>query len=43
MSKGYILESDVENMALDALKSIGYDVYKSPSTTAPHPDRKSVV
>ena len=37
MSKGYILESDVENMALDTLGSIGYDVYKSPSTTAPHP------
>lgn len=38
MSKGYLLESDVENLALDTLQKVGYDVYKSPSTTSPNPE-----
>ncbi|MGL5884824.1 MAG: type I restriction endonuclease, partial [Bombilactobacillus sp.] len=38
MSKGYLLESDVENLALDTLKKVGYDVYKSPSPTSPNPE-----
>ena len=37
MSKGYLLESDVENVALDTLQKVGYDVYKSPSPTSPNP------
>lgn len=37
MSKGYLLESDVENVALDTLHKVGYDVYKSPSPTSPNP------
>lgn len=36
MSKGYLLESDVENLALDTLKQVGYNVYKSPSPTTPN-------
>lgn len=36
MSKGYLLESDVENLALDALKQVGYNVYKSLSPTTPN-------
>ena len=36
MSKGYLLESDVENLALATLQQIGYDVYKSPSPTSPN-------
>ncbi len=38
MSKGYLLESDVENLALDTLQKVGYDVYKSPSPTSPNPE-----
>lgn len=38
MSKGYLLESDVENLALDTLKKVGYDVYKSTSPTFPNPE-----
>ncbi|MEK1396306.1 type I restriction endonuclease subunit R [Limosilactobacillus fermentum] len=38
MSKGYLLESDVENLALDTLQKEGYDVYKSPSPTSPNPE-----
>lgn len=38
MSKGYLLEADVENLALDTLKQVGYDVYKSPSPTSPNPE-----
>lgn len=38
MSKGYLLESDVENLALDTLHEVGYDVYKSPSPTTPNPE-----
>jgi type I restriction enzyme R subunit len=38
VSKGYLLESDVENLALDTLQKVGYDVYKSPSTTSPNPE-----
>jgi len=37
VSKGYLLESDVENVALDTLQKVGYDVYKSPSPTSPNP------
>ena len=36
MSKGYLLESDVENLALDTLRQVGYNVYKSPSPTTPN-------
>lgn len=36
MSKGYLLESDIENLALDTLKEVGYSVYKSKSSTAPN-------
>lgn len=38
MSKGYLLESDVENLALDTLQKVGYDVYKSPSPTSTNPE-----
>ena len=38
MSKGFLLESDVENLALDTLNQVGYTVYKSPSPTSPHPE-----
>ena len=38
MSKGYLLESDVENLALDTLRQVGYNVYKSPSPTTPNPE-----
>jgi len=38
VSKGYLLESDVENLALDTLQKVGYDVYKSPSPTSPNPE-----
>ncbi|KRM99379.1 type I restriction endonuclease subunit R [Loigolactobacillus rennini] len=38
MSKGYLLESDVENLALATLKQVRYDVYKSPSLTSPNPE-----
>ena len=37
MSKGYLLESDVENLALDTLRQVGFNVYKSPSPTIPNP------
>ena len=33
MSKGYLLESDVENLALDTLRQVGYNVIK---VLAPH-------
>lgn len=36
MSKGYLLESDVENLALNTLKKAGYDVYKSKTSTSPN-------
>ena len=36
MSKGYLLESDVENLALSTLKKVGYNVYKSKSSTSPN-------
>ena len=38
MSKGYLLESDVENLALDTLRQVGFNVYKSPSPTIPNPE-----
>lgn len=38
MSKGYLLESDVENLALDTIQNVGYDVYKSSSPTSPNPE-----
>ncbi|MCH9266139.1 type I restriction endonuclease subunit R [Pediococcus acidilactici] len=38
MSKGFLLESDVENLALDTLERVGYQVYKSPSPTSPNPE-----
>ncbi|GFI19454.1 type I restriction enzyme EcoR124II R protein [Lactobacillus johnsonii] len=38
MSKGYLVESDVEELALDTLQKVGYDVYKSPSSTSPNPE-----
>lgn len=36
MSKGYLVESDVENLALDTLEEVGYNVLKSPSPTTPN-------
>ena len=36
MSKGYLVESDVENLALDTLGEVGYNVFKSPSPTTPN-------
>jgi type I restriction enzyme R subunit len=38
MSKGFLLESDVENLALDTLEQVGYKVYKSPSPILPNPE-----
>ena len=38
MSKGFLLESDVENLALDTLKQVGYKLYKSSSPTSPNPE-----
>ena len=37
MSKGYLLESDVENLALDTLQTVGYKVFKSPTSSGPNP------
>ncbi|MFT9451286.1 type I restriction endonuclease subunit R [Liquorilactobacillus ghanensis] len=36
MSKGYLLESDVENLALDTLKEVGFDIYQSFSPASPN-------
>ena len=36
MSKGYLLESDIENLALNTLKKVGYNVYKSKTSTSPN-------
>ncbi|KRL73965.1 type I restriction endonuclease subunit R [Ligilactobacillus saerimneri] len=36
MSKGFLSESDVENLALDTLGQIGYQVYKSNSKVSPN-------
>lgn len=38
MSKGYLLEADVEDLALNSLEQVGYRVYKSPSPTSPNPE-----
>ena len=37
MSKGYLLESDVENLALKTLQTVGYKVFKSPTSSIPNP------
>lgn len=37
MSKGYLLESDVENLALNTLQTVGYKVFKSPTSSGPNP------
>ena len=37
MSKGYLLESDVENLALKTLQTVGYKVFKSPTSSGPNP------
>ena len=37
MSKGYLLESDVENLALNTLQTVGYKVFKSPTASGPNP------
>lgn len=37
MSKGYLLESDVENLALNTLQTVGYKVFKSPTSSGPSP------
>ena len=36
MKNSYLSEADVENLALDTLRSVGYTVYKSASPTAPN-------
>lgn len=36
MAKGFLLEADVENLALDTLEQVGYTVYRSPSPTSPN-------
>lgn len=38
MSKSFLLESDIENLALDTLKKVGYTIYKSPSSSLPSPE-----
>ena len=38
MSKGYLLESDVEDLALNTLETVGYKVFKSPSSRGPNPE-----
>ncbi|WP_283577303.1 type I restriction endonuclease subunit R [Ligilactobacillus aviarius] len=38
MSKNFLLESDIENLALDTLKKVGYTIYKSPSSSLPSPE-----
>lgn len=38
MSKNFLLESDIENLALDTLKKVGYTIYKSPSPSLPSPE-----
>lgn len=35
MSKSFLLESDIEDLALDTLKKVGYTIYKSPSPSLP--------
>ena len=37
MSKGYLLESDVEDLALNTLQTVGYKVFKSPTSSGPNP------
>ncbi len=36
MAKGFLLEADVENLALDSLELAGYKVYRSASPTTPN-------
>ncbi|KRM53164.1 type I restriction endonuclease subunit R [Ligilactobacillus araffinosus] len=38
MSKSFLLESDIENLALDTLKKVGYTIYKSPNSSLPSPE-----
>lgn len=38
MSKSFLLESDIENLALDTLKKVGYTIYKGPSSSLPSPE-----
>lgn len=36
MSNGFLLEADIEELALDTLENIGYTIYKSPNLTMPN-------
>lgn len=38
MSKSFLLESDIESLALDTLKKVGYTIYKSPSSSLSNPE-----